>query len=207
VRGHSGDGVWKVELADQAGARSASAVSQDVSLRVRHAKRGSVETRMSLAAFLAECEPYFSGGEGMIDQVFQRRLPDGVVRCYLVRDRVAGFGEQLVNALYPAKPGAAAHEAPQPGPRLYYPPTRPDFQRLKNRLEGEWLDELCSIVGVERVQLPILWDADFMYGEKDANGADTYVLCEINVSSVYPFPDDALGPLAAETLVQIARDR
>ena len=207
VRGHSGDGVWKVELADQAGARSASPVSQDVSLRVRHAKRGSVETTMSLTALLAQCEPYFRGGEGMIDQIFQRRLPDGVVRCYLVRDRVAGFGEQRVNALYPAEPGAAAHEAPQSGPRLYYPPTRPDFQRLKNSLEREWLDQLRSIVGVERVQLPILWDADFMYGEKDANGADTYVLCEINVSSVYPFPDDALGPLAAETLVQIARDR
>ena len=67
--------------------------------------------------------------------------------------------------------------------------------------------ELCSMVGVEKSQFPILWDADFMYGEKDANGADTYVLCEINVSSVYPFPDDALGPLAAETLVQIARTR
>jgi hypothetical protein len=207
ARGHSGDGIWKVELADQTGAQSASAVSQDVSLRVRHAKRGGVEARMSLAAFLAQCEPYFSGGEGMIDQVFQRRLPDGIVRCYLVRDRVAGFGEQLVNALYPAKPGAAVHETPQPGPRLYYPPTRPDFQRLKNRLEREWLDQLCSIVGVAKAQLPVLWDADFMYGEKDANGADTYVLCEINVSSVYPFPDDALDPLAAETLVQIARGR
>jgi hypothetical protein len=207
LRGHSGDGVWKVQLADQAGPRFASDISPDVSLRVRHAKRGSVETRMSLGTFLAQCKPYFSGGEGMIDQIFQRRLPDGVVRCYLVRDRVAGFGEQLVNALYPCEPGGAAHAAPPPGPRLYYPPTRPDFQRLKNRLEREWLDQLCSIVGVEKRQLPILWDADFMYGEKDASGADTYVLCEINVSSVYPFPDDALGPLAAETLVQIARGR
>src|SRR5262249_32853016 len=113
VRGHNGDGVWKVELADQPGPRSACAISQDVSLRVRHAKRGSVETRMSLAAFLAQCEPYFSGGEGMIDQIFQRRPPDGVVRCYLVRDCVAGFGEQLVNALYPARPGADAQEVPQ----------------------------------------------------------------------------------------------
>jgi hypothetical protein len=205
VRGQSGDGIWKVELADQAGVRSASAVSRDVSLRVRHAKRGSVEARMSLAAFLGQCEDYFSGGEGMIDQIYQRRLPDGMVRCYLVRDRVAGFGEQLVNALYPAEPGATAHEAPQPGPRLYYPSTRPDFQRLKNSLERKWVDQLCSIVGVEKAQLPILWDADFMFGEKDARGADTYVLCEVNVSSVYPFPDDALGPLAAETLVQIAR--
>jgi hypothetical protein len=205
VRGHSGDGVWKVELADQS--RTRSPFSQNVSLRVRHAKRGSVETRMSLMAFLAQCESYFSGGEGMVDQIYQARLPGGMVRCYLVRDRVAGFGEQLVNALYPAEPGAAAHEAPQPGPRLYYPPTRPDLQRLKDRLEREWLDQLCSIVGLEKVQLPILWDADFMYGEKDANGADAYVLCEINVSSVYPFPDETLGPLAAATLAQIAGGR
>jgi hypothetical protein len=207
VRGHSGDGIWKVEVADPASGHAASIVSPNTMVRVRHAKRGSVETVKSLAAFMAEREPYFSPGEGMIDQIYQRRLPDGMVRCYLVRDRVAGFGEQLVNALYPAPPGAAADSAPQPGPRLYYPPTRADFQRLKNRLEREWLDELCSSVGVEKAQLPMLWDADFMYGEKDANGADTYVLCEINVSSVYPFPDDALGTLANETLAQLAHRR
>jgi hypothetical protein len=55
--------------------------------------------------------------------------------------------------------------------------------------------------------LPVIWDADFLYGPKDAIGADTYVLCEINVSSVYPFPDDALPSLAAETLAQIKRSR
>jgi hypothetical protein len=99
-------------------------------------------------------------------------LPDGMVRCYLVRDRVAGFGEQLVNALYPPEPGVAVHQTPQPGPRLFYPPTRRDFQRLKHRLEREGLDQLCSICGVEKAQLPILWDTNFMCGEKDANGAD-----------------------------------
>ena len=207
ARGHSGDGVWKVELADQAGTRTASVVSPQTGVRVRHAKRGSPETTMSLAAFIAQCEPYFAPGDGMIDQIYQRRLRDGMVRCYLVRDRVAGFGEQLVNALYPPEPGTPANSAPQPGPRLYYPPTRADFQRLKDQLEREWLDQLCSIVGVDKAQLPILWDADFLFGEKDADGADTYVLCEINVSSVYPFPDDALGPLAAETLAQIERLR
>ena len=74
-------------------------------------------------------------------------------------------------------------------------------------LEREWLEQLCSVIGLDKTQLPILWDADFMYGEKDSQGADTYVLCEINVSSVYPFPDDALAPLAAETLAQIERRR
>ncbi len=62
-----------------------------------------------------------------------------MVRCHLVRDRVAGFGEQFVNMLYPAAPGAPATEAPLPGPRLYYPSTRPDFQRLKEKLERGWV--------------------------------------------------------------------
>jgi hypothetical protein len=29
-----------------------------------------------------------------------------------------------------------------------------------------------------------------------ATGEDTYVLCEVNVQSVHPFPEEALEPLA-----------
>jgi hypothetical protein len=172
-------------------------------LRVRHAKRGSAEEKMSLGAFISRCETYFVGAGGMIDQAYQSRLPDGMVRCYVVRDRIAGFGEQLVNALYPAAPGTSEKDAPQPGPRHYFPPTRPDFQLLKRKLEGEWLDELCRLLNLEKSQLPVIWDADFLYGPKSPEGADTFVLCEVNVSSVYPFPEDALVPLAAETLTRI----
>ena len=113
---------------------------------------------------------------------------------------MAGFGEQLVNALYPAPAGAAPAYAPQPGPRLYYPATRPDFQKLKSRLESEWVPEMCRALSIDPEDLPVIWDADFMYGPKNAAGEDTYVLCEINISSVYPFPDEALVPLAEETL-------
>lgn len=199
MRGQSGDGVWRVEMATP----FASTPSTETPVRVRHAKRGSVEEEMSLAAFLAQCRPYFARASGMIDQPYQPRLPEGMVRCYMVGDRVAGFGEQLVNALYPAPPGAAPSDAPQPGPRLYFPPTRPDFQKLKEKLEGQWISELCHLVGLEKSQLPVLWDADFLYGPRDADGADSYVLCEINVSSVYPFPPSALSPLVAETLTRL----
>jgi uncharacterized protein DUF6815 len=202
IRGQSGEGVWKVELANPSGPPP-SMMSPDAALRVRHAKRGSAEERMSLEAFLARCEPYFAGGGGVIDQAYQSRLTDGMVRCYLVRDQVAGFGEQLVNALYPAAPGAPSSDTPQPGPRHYFPPTRPDFQRLKQKLESEWLDELCRLLELGKSQLPVIWDADFLYGPKDADGMDSFVLCEINVSSVYPFPTDALAPLAKETLARI----
>ena len=202
IRGQSGDGVWQVASAEQHVGTTARPATETL-LRVRHAKRDSPEELITLDAFLGRCRGYFMTGGGMVDQAYQSRLSEGMVRCYLVRDRVAGFGEQLVNMLYPAPPGSPASEAPPPGPRLYYPPTRVDFQPLKYRLECEWLDELCRVVGLEKSQLPVLWDADFLYGPKDANGADTYVLCEINVSSVYPFPPSAMAPLVAETVARL----
>ncbi len=195
IRGNGGNGVWKVEPV----APGRRVPTLDEPMRVRHAKRGSVEEIMPLDRFLRSCEPYFAGGGGMIDQPYQPRLTDGMVRCYMVRDRVAGFGEQLINALFPAAPGADPSTAPEPGPRLYYPPTRPDFQPIRRRMEHEWVAEMCRTLELDPAQLPIIWDADFLYGPKDADGNDSYVLCEINVSSVYPFPDEALGPLAAAT--------
>lgn len=206
IRGQSGDGVWKVELAE--GPRAVpAAVSPDTMLHVRHARRGSSEESMTLAAFLGQCQPYFAGGSGMLEQPWQPRITEGMIRCYVVGDRVEGFGEQLVNMLYPAPPGAPASAALLPGPRHYFPPTRPDFQSLKNLLEREWIPELCRLAGLGRSDLPLLWDADFLYGPRNATGADTYVLCEINVSSVYPFPESALAPLVACTLERIASRR
>ena len=45
----------------------------------------------------------------------------------------------------------------------------------------------------------MLWDADFLLGEKVSGDKEKYVLCEINVSSVSPFPDVAIEPLTAAT--------
>ena len=198
-RSNGGIGVWKVEAVDPR--------APVTRVRVRHALRGSQESEVSLDEFVARCVEYLQGDGRIIDQVYQPRLTDGIVRCYQVRDRVAGFGEQLINALYPSAPGATLANAPQPGPRLYYPPTRLDFQKLKNRLECEWLPEMCRVLSIEPGDLPVIWDADFMYGPKDAAGEDTYVLCEINISSVYPFPDEALKPLAEETLRRLRARR
>jgi hypothetical protein len=130
-------------------------------------------------------------------------------RCYLVHDQVAGFGHQAINALYPAPPGLPATEAPPPGPRLYYPPTMPEAQLLKQKMEQDWLPALRQQLAIEAAQLPILWDADFLLGPKTASGEDTYVLCEINVSSVAPFPDSAIPFVARAALMkaQAARQK
>jgi hypothetical protein len=195
-RGNGGNGVWKVEQ------------HADPSLvRVRHALRGSVEEVMSLNTFLSQCETYFEGDGRIIDQEYQERLTDGMVRCYLVQDQVAGFGHQAINALFPASPGASPTDVPQPGPRLYYPPNTPGFESIKRKMEEEWIRDLCSTLDIERGSLPLIWDADFLYGPKNAAGEDTYVLCEINVSAVYPFPESALEPLAHATKEWLAKHK
>ena len=193
-RGQSGDGVWKVALAPTP--------RGEPFVYARHAKRGSVEERISLGEFFERCERYFAGEGRMIDQAWQARLPEGMVRCYLVHDKVAGFGHQAINALYPAEPGTSPESAPQPGPRLYHPPTLAEFQPLKRKLEEEWLPAMQRLLGIDTVQLPILWDCDFLLGPKNDAGQDTYVLCEINVSSVAPFPDSAVEPVARATLAR-----
>ena len=51
--------------------------------------------------------------------------------------------------------------------------------------------------------LPIIWDADFLYGPRTAAGEDTYVLCEINVSSVFPFPEQAPAAIARLAMARL----
>ena len=183
-RGHSGIGVWRIErLADSRYA-------------LRHAQRGAIEEVVDFASIVSRLEPYFSAGGHMVDQAWQPRLVEGMTRAYLVGDRVAGFGHQAVNALFPATSG---EEAPQPGPRLYSGPDDLRFQDLRRRLEGGWIDALCTRVGVEPGRVPLLWDVDFLLGERAPGEPERYVLCEINVSSVSPFPESAIAPLVQAT--------
>jgi hypothetical protein len=190
-RGHSGMGIWKVERADASSGGSAAPM-----LRVREAPRGSAEQVLSIDCFVDRCLEYFSGEGRMVDQPYQARLPEGMTRCYLVHDRVEGFGHQAVNALCPAPTGAPRDTFPAPSLRLYSPPDNAAFQTLKRQLENVWLPQLMELFHLAPTQLPVLWDCDFLLGEKTAEGTDQYVLCEINVSSVSPFPESVLVPLA-----------
>lgn len=212
-RGNGGIGVWKVQLPIStftAAERGIAAPPRpEASVRVRHAKRGCSEEEITLGEFLGRCEEYFLADGGMIDQKYQERLPEGMIRCYLVHERVAGFGHQAINALFPAPSGAPATEAPQPGRRLYHPPTKPEFQTLKHKLEHEWVPAVQQLLEIDTGSLPILWDCDFLLGPKEENGEDSYVLCEINVSSVAPYPESAVPYIVDATAarMQAARRR
>ena len=94
-RGNGGNGVWKVELARAEGgaaedAGKTAAVGSDTMVRVLHALRGSAEEEMRLDEFIGRCGVYFSNSGCMVDQPYQPRLVDGMIRCYLVQGKVAG---------------------------------------------------------------------------------------------------------------------
>ena len=63
-------------------------------------------------------------------------------------------------------------------------------------MEGEWTPQLRSLLDIPRNDLPMIWDADFMFGSPGPDGTDSYVLGEINVSSVFPIPDEAPAEIA-----------
>ena len=191
-RGNGGQGVWKVE----------SIAAGFV--RVLHAQRGSVPEEMRLDDFMTRCEAYLTPDGCILDQAFQPRLPDGMIRCYMGADKVVGYGHQFIKALIPPPPEGPDSPEAQPGPRIMHGADAAPFQALRVKMETEWVPGMMATLGIDAGALPIIWDADFLYGPRTACGEDTYVLCEINVSSVFAIPDQA--PAAIARLV-LARSR
>jgi len=195
-RGNGGQGVWKVE------ALAAPPGAADV-VQVLHAQRGSTIETMPLAAFMTGCEAYLAGDGCIVDQQFQPRLPEGMIRCYMGVDRVVGYGHQLIKALVPPPPEGPDSPQAQPGPRIMHGADAPPFQALRAKMEGEWTPQMMQVLGIDAASLPIIWDADFLYGPRTASGEDSYVLCEINVSSVFAIPEQAPAAIARLALARL----
>jgi hypothetical protein len=180
-RGMGGDGVWKLELDGD-------------EVRVEHAGDGEVETQ-PLADFAHRC---FPAGGVMVDQPYQERIADGLIRVYLTHDRVVGFAHQYPRGLRPSAAGE-----PPPG-KNFHLPTADRFARLRVLMESMWVPQLQQLLSLDTSSLPVIWDADFLYGPKNADGHDTYVLCEINASSTFAFPEHAMPGVAEAALARIA---
>jgi len=182
-RGNGGVGVWKVTALDPEARR----------VQVQHAApRDDVTEEVTLAEFMNRCHAYLAGPGKLVDQPFASRLREGMIRAYLVEHEVVGFAHQQ-----PTSRDIDAN-APEPDRVLGMPSAKtmfdadePRFAELRTRLERDWVPDLCRIVDVRDADVPVLWDADFLYGPRTTQGADTYMLCEINVSCVIPFPDAA----------------
>lgn len=196
-RGNGGLGVWKVE----------ALANTDAMVRVLHAQRGSVPEDIPLDSFVDRCESYFGWGGCIIDQAFQPRLPEGMIRCYMSGSKVAGFGMQFIKALIPPPPEGPNSPEAQPGPRIMHGPDALPFQALRRLMEDNWTLQMMETLAIDEASLPIIWDADFLYGPCDRAGTDTYVLCEINASSCFAIPDEAPAAIARAVVQRFRQNR
>lgn len=188
-RGMGGQGVWKLAVETEA---------DDPVLRVEQALRDAPVDLMLLSAFAARCEPYFAGEGVMVEQPFQERIGDGMIRVYLTHDEVVGFAHQYPAGLRPQSAGEP------PAGKHFELPDVARFHHLRELVEAKWVPEMMRLLGLERDRLPVIWDADFLYGPKTAAGEDSYVLCEINASSTFAFPEHAMPGVAMAALARIA---
>lgn len=192
-RGNGGIGVWKVQISLEEG-RS----REDVVVRIQHAApRDGTTEDLRLAEFVERMRPYFEGSGHLIDQAFASRVSDGLVRAYLVKGEVVGFARQYSDR------GDQGRE-PVPPERVFGIPAAKtmraaddsEFGVLRSNLERVWVPRTMELLDVSLKELPLLWDADFLFGPQDSGGHDTFVLCEINVSCVSPFPETAPDRMA-----------
>ena len=184
-RGNGGIGVWKVALVADLAKQGERTPTANAIVRVQHAApRDDATEDMTLSAFMQRCDEFLSGGGKLIDQPYATRLTEGMVRVYIVRNEVTGFARQ--------RPAVSDSEnvLGMPSSKTMFGADEPSLAPLKSRLEREWIDGLRALVELDEGELPILWDADFLYGNPTHSDSD-YLLCEINVSSVLPFPPSA----------------
>ena len=187
-RGMGGHGVWKIERDP----------NDDDLLWAEEAIRGATRSQLSVDAFVARCEPYFERDGTIVEQPFQTRINEGMIRVYLTHDRVVGFAHQYPAGLRPESSGA-----PPPG-KKFETATVPAYSRLRETMESQWVPQMQQLLDLDTVRLPVIWDADFLHGPKTATGDDTYVLCEINASSTFAFPEHAMPTVAEAALARIA---
>jgi hypothetical protein len=177
--------VWKAEL-------SAAGV------RVQHAEAAGPPEDVTMEELLRRCEPYFAGGGVVIEQPFQPRLAEGMIRVYLCHDEIVGFAHQYPRGLLPPEVASRL-----PTEKVFLRRDAEAFRGLREQMESVWVSELQAAVRVDRVSLPVIWDADFLYGPKTGAGEDTYVLIEINASSTFAFPEHAMPAVARAALERI----
>lgn len=217
-RGNGGRTVWKVRLPS---GPSLTAPSPTQMVAVQHAQiRDRSSVTMPLAQLMDACAGAFKAWGatgGLVDQEFIDGVTRGIVRCYLVGGEVVGFARQYPEGAVPDGPlrmatgaGPSAGDVMGlPSPKTMYAPTEPAFARLRQRLETQWVPAILSMVGLGVGDLPALWDIDLLISdtfEADGVGEPRFVLCEINASSVIPFPPEAPDRVAAHVVAQLLHE-
>ena len=181
-RGCQGEGIWICKLKNDntyCGTYGESMVSLDTELVLMEAFDNHVEHH-TVGEFLefcingrdgSTCEwtttsngRYFEGniaaGAMIVDQRFLPRIVEGEVRCLMV-------GSELVEIVH-KKPKEGGLSATLESGAIYtkYSPDHPKFAQLVKNFECD-IPHIMSVFGMSDQPLPLLWTADYIYGDSD----------------------------------------
>lgn len=194
-RGSQGEGIWIVKLKDETaycstyGERSASLDTELVLVEaydnhIEHHTVGEfiefcINGRTSISGEWESTGAghYFDGGleagSMMVDQRFLPRIVEGEVRCLFV-------GRELVEIIH-KKPASGGLSATLASGAIYtkYKPDDEKFARLVKQMHED-LPRIMECFGMSHCPLPLLWTADYIYGDTD----DDLYVGEINCSCV-----------------------
>jgi hypothetical protein len=188
-RGNGGNGVYKISTGSSAN-----------EVVVIHAKNGNEAKSFSWEEFYTHFKSYFLNNGLLIEQAWNDHLVNGMVRCYLSGNKVAGFGYQEINALYQLPTQETKTYLP-PSKRYYFTQNCGLFSDLKDIMENSWVPQLQKSQSITNELMPVIWDADFFINHINSNTAiGKYSLCEINVSCVSPFPPSAIDFIIQEVM-------
>lgn len=191
-RGNGGNGVFKISE------------QEDNKIAITHAISGDKTKILTMTDFFEEFKPFFLNNGALIDQEWNSNIQNGMVRCYVSGNKVAGFGYQEINALYEISNGNGITFIP-PGKRYYFTENCGLFSDLKEIMESRWIPELQTSLEISDELMPVIWDADFFINSINTLSAiGKYTLCEINVSCVSPFPPSAIKFMVAEVEKRIS---
>lgn len=188
-RGSTGEGIWRVK------AEVSGNLNAQTPIKCTEAKDNHTEHRR-LGEFMDFCEQYIIGDNGMlVDMTFLPRIKEGEIRLLMLYDKP-------VNVVHkkPAE-GADAFSATLFSGAKY----RYDEPSKWQNLVDMFLSELPNVrKKLGDFDLPLIWTADFIL-DTDENGADKYVLGEINCSCVGFTSHLELADAVAENIIKIVR--
>jgi len=114
-----------------------------------------------------------AAGAMLVDQRFLPRIVEGEVRCLMI-------GPELIQIVH-KKPKEGGLSATLQSGAVYtkYSPDDPKFEKLVENFKAD-LPKIMSCFGLANEPLPLLWTADYIYGDTD----DQLYVGEFNCSCV-----------------------
>jgi len=192
-RGESGRGIFKVRLKD----------FDNKTVSVIHAVSGNEETVYTTNEFNDEFKKYFENGGLLINQQWADSIVNGMVRAYITGTKVSGFGYQETVALCPA-PNEPDSKVRPTSKRFYFSEDCGLFQDLRKIMDEKWIPQLQEIHSISDEEMPLLWDIDlFINNANTVKTEEKYIICEINVSCVSPFPPSCSDYIARELKIRL----